>query len=412
MSFSICTYILVALLMSNTEEYLEEQVPVIIDNGSHCIKAGFGGADYPQISFPSIVGKLTLQERDLLQSSFIRKLNLKQPVSSDVFSIIDQYQSQRRQNGYYVGEDTSICRTTSYPITDSIITNWNDIEHVWQYTLDELHVTSRETPVFMTEAPLNPRANREKMTQIVFETMETPKFYVGCTATLSIYAAGRTTALAILCGFNKSVAVPVIEGYVYGNPIRQQKIGGKQLTKHLHKLLNSEGMIDTAIPMEIVKDIKETLCFVETDDDGAKGSVSYTLPDGKQIEIERTILSQCANSMFEPALIGMEEELSLPQMIHYTIQARTVNMWHKIELSENMVLSGGNSLFTRLEHRLYAEMKNLTSLTVKLVAPPERLHSVWIGGSILSALSTFDQMWITKNEYDEEGPRIVSSKCV
>lgn len=48
---------------------------------------------------------------------------------------------------------------------------------------------------------------------------------------------------------------------------------------------------------------------------------------------------------------------------------------------------------------------------VKIVAPPERKYSSWIGGSILASLSTFQQMWISKQDYDESGPSIVHRKC-
>ena len=50
-------------------------------------------------------------------------------------------------------------------------------------------------------------------------------------------------------------------------------------------------------------------------------------------------------------------------------------------------------------------------MKVKVIAPPERKYSVWIGGSILGSLSTFHDMWITKEEYDESGPAIVHRKC-
>ena len=52
-----------------------------------------------------------------------------------------------------------------------------------------------------------------------------------------------------------------------------------------------------------------------------------------------------------------------------------------------------------------------SSMKVKIIAPPERKYSVWIGGSILASLSTFQQMWISKQEYDESGPSIVHRKC-
>merc|ERR1712037_720854 len=52
-----------------------------------------------------------------------------------------------------------------------------------------------------------------------------------------------------------------------------------------------------------------------------------------------------------------------------------------------------------------------STIKIKIIAPPERKYSVWIGGSILASLSTFQQMWISKQEYDECGPSIVHRKC-
>merc|ERR1712127_131702 len=79
----------------------------------------------------------------------------------------------------------------------------------------------------------------------------------------------------------------------------------------------------------------------------------------------------------------------------------------------NIVLSGGTTMFTGLSERLTKEMTALapSTMEIKVVAPPERKYSVWIGGSILASLSTFQQMWISKNEYDESGPSIVHRKC-
>ena len=83
------------------------------------------------------------------------------------------------------------------------------------------------------------------------------------------------------------------------------------------------------------------------------------------------------------------------------------------ELYANIVMSGGTTMFANIAERLTKEVTNLapSSIKVKVTAPPERLYSVWIGGSVLSSLSTFQQMWILKNEYDEAGPSIVHRKC-
>lgn len=70
-------------------------------------------------------------------------------------------------------------------------------------------------------------------------------------------------------------------------------------------------------------------------------------------------------------------------------------------------------MYPGIADRMYREISQLcpNSMKVKIIAPPERKYSVWIGGSILASLSTFQQMWISKAEYDESGPSIVHRKC-
>ena len=79
----------------------------------------------------------------------------------------------------------------------------------------------------------------------------------------------------------------------------------------------------------------------------------------------------------------------------------------------NIVLCGGSSMYEGMADRLKKEMTSLVpeQQTIKIIAPPERKYSEWIGGSILASLSTFDQMWISKDEYEENGPSILHTKC-
>jgi len=83
------------------------------------------------------------------------------------------------------------------------------------------------------------------------------------------------------------------------------------------------------------------------------------------------------------------------------------------DLYANIVLSGGSTMYLGIADRMQKEIKSLAPsiMKIKIIAPPERNYSVWIGGSILSSLATFQQMWISKREYDESGPSIVHRKC-
>jgi len=111
-----------------------------------------------------------------------------------------------------------------------------------------------------------------------------------------------------------------------------------------------------------------------------------------------------------PGAIG-SEELPLDGLIYNMIQRCDIDL--RRELYSNIVLSGGSTMFPGLKERLHKEITEMIpdTIEVKIVAPPERRYSVWIGGSILSSLKTFSKLWVTKKEYQEMGPSSVY-RCI
>lgn len=367
---------------------------VVIDNGSGRCKTGIAGEDAPKAVFPAVIG--VPKQKGIMVGSGTK----------------DEY----------VGDAAMARRGVliiKYPLEHGIVTNWDDMEKIWHHAFfSELRVDPQEHPVLLTEAPLNPKANRERMTQILFESFSIPAFYVAIQAVLSLYASGRTSGIVIDSGDGVTHTVPIYEGYSLPHAVLRIDLAGRDLTHWMSKLLMQKGYsFTTSAELEIVRDIKQQLCYVAEDYDkelaGAANNGSlekeYELPDGQVITVGQERF-QCPEALFKPEMLG-NEMTGMHLTTYNSIMKTDIDI--RKDLYNNMVMSGGTTMFEGIANRVQKEVESLApaSMKIKVVAPPERQYSVWIGGSILSSLSTFQQMWVSKNEYEEMGPSIVHRKC-
>ncbi|KAL3668352.1 Alpha-centractin [Phytophthora oleae] len=389
--------------------------PLVIDNGSGSMKAGFAGGETPQVVFPSYVG--TTKHTRMMPGGAYE--------GGDVF-VGNRVQHHR---GLF---------KIQYAMEHGVVTDWNSMHRIWQhvYSKDMLNVQSEDHPVLLTEAPLNPVANRQRAGEVFFEAFNVPSLFVSPQAVLSLYASGRTTGVVLDVGDGVAHVVPVYEGFTLPHAITRMDIAGRDVTRHLQLLLRRSGYnFQTSAELEVVREIKEKLCYVafnptkEEQLEAEKSALAvkdmlsakskstttsgddtsaYYLPDGTLLNIGPEKF-RAPEVLFRPEIIGSEAR-GVHECLVQAIMKSDMDL--RKTLFSQIILSGGSTLFSGFGDRLLAEVRKKApkDIKIRISAPPTRINSTWIGGSILASLATFKNMWITKSEYEEYGASILHRK--
>ncbi len=322
----------------------------------------------------------------------------------------------------FVGEDAWGERdslTVKRTVEAGTVQNWDDLHHIWLHTYNnELRVDSEYYPLLICEATSISRKDREMNIYKAFESFQVPAYYSSFSSELMMYASGKTTGIAVSLGYDGSIICPVYDGKAIRSEITKITIGGNLITKSLMDKITERGYTYSPdLDYDIANQLKEMHCYVASDykaevekaEQSSSIDRAYQLPDG-QIFFAGAERFSCPEVLFQPLLSGADD-YSIQQSIYRSAMSCDVDI--RRSLLDSVILGGGCSLLPQLPERLQRELSTLFPPTIKpnLVVPAERKYSVWLGGSILSSLSTFREQWITKGQYEEHGPDIVHKRC-
>lgn len=370
------------------EAELDTKEFVVIDNGSGFIKAGFSGEDAPKVVIPTVLGKFDPTEPG---RSGITKLghdlDLKQPN----------------------------CQL-HFPIERSTIKDndqdWENMRDIWEYIIkDQLQLDPSTVNVLVTDPVLNSRENKQRISQIFFESIGVSSLGIVASPVLSLFSTGKTRGVIVDSGDGCTSIVPVFEGFALPHATKRIPLAGIDITNYLLQNLSSHLRPEQ---FTVARGIKEEMLVVALDyertltgkDLITEEESCYELPGGKVIKIDKQTRINAAEILFRPSIIGKDLG-GLPELTAEAIFKCDMDL--RGDMYTNIALSGGTSMMRGFHDRMEKEIRTIMSGSVisnevKVSSDSFRQHAAWIGGSMLASLSTFGQfMVMSKAEWEAEG---------
>ncbi|EPB85299.1 Actin-related protein 4 [Mucor circinelloides] len=419
----------------------DEVNALVFDMGSTSTRVGFAGEDVPKSIFPTSYG---------------------------IDKESNYYIGDSKLNTWRANMEIK------NPMKDGLVKDWDAVEHLWQAAYnDMLHVNSSEHPLLCTEPAWNTSENREKMMELAFEKFDVPAFYVAKDAVMTAFSVGRATGLVLDSGGSTTSAVPVYDGYVLKKGVLHQSVGGDILSQQIRDYIKNGLHLDVTplykiaskkpVPAgqppqlqlrkrpdttesfdnyqvsRIIHEYKESVSQVSEipyDEHmmNQRPQKPFEFPDGynNSFGAERYRVPEI---MFNPRYIRLpslepgkeaqpipslgltrnqlQHTVGVSKLVFNSINACDIDL--RPLLFNNVIVTGGNTLFPGFTERLSNELPMMApGNKVKVHAfgsQMERKSSSWLGGSILASLGTFNQLWISKKEYEEVGPSIIETKC-
>ena len=366
---------------------------IILDIGSGYCKAGFSGEIEPKIITPTIIGHQKSIESENIDDN-----------TSLIFS----------ENAL----EKSNILNIEHPIKKGSIKNWNDLNLFLDNLFkNELKIDCKNYGILITETSSTSKLEREKLVELLFDNYQFSQIYINNGAILSLYGACKFSGFVLDSGFDYSEIVPIRNGFPFKNCIKKINIGGNDINEYLKKLLIKNNNNNNISLNEIdINNIKEKYCFIAENNTNIEkeknhNEIIYELPDKSKIKIKDEIFL-APELNFHPEMI--EKEFGGLAQIFCSCMY-DVDNYTKQKFDGTLVLSGGNTLFQNFTERLSKEIKNYYGGKFKdrfeIVEIPERKFIQWIGGSIFSIMSIFNGLCTTKQEYNENGAKIIHKKC-
>jgi len=400
----------------------------VIDNGTGYTKIGYSGNSEPQFILPSAIAI-----RDGNPAITSSRIGGGKIPDLDFF-IGDEALSPAAAN-YFV----------KYPIRHGIVEDWDLMEKFWEQCIFKYLRAEPEDHYFLlTEPPLNTPENREYTAEIMFESFNVPGLYIAVQAVLALAASWPSrelnerslTGLVIDSGDGVTHCIPVADGYVIGSCIKHIPVAGRDITYFIQQMLRER---ETTLPSEqsyeVAKSIKEQYCYVcpdiqreflKYDTDGEKWLKIYNginnitkKPFTVDVGYERFLGPEI---FFHPEFVNEKYQTSISETIDGVIQQCPIDV--RRGLYENIVLSGGSTMFKDFSRRLQRDIKRISDhrlaiseqlsggrlkpkpIDVQVISHKMQRYAVWFGGSMLASTAEFYQVAHTKQEYMEKGAMI------